>query len=116
MARFLSAALAVALAATVALPTAAAQDGGDHYDQMINAVQERKARSFEQVMTAPGKVQDYMRHTDVDLGFEDPPQVEHKVNPLEDDGEPWTGTQVLFIALGLAAVGGFFLTRKLASR
>lgn len=113
----LSAVLLAALAASA--PSALAQDEGDHLEQMVNAVKERKERSLEQVMTAPAVVQDRMRQTDLDIGM-DGDDRERKSKPVvspfdrEEDDDTWQ----LVVAGSVVLLGGafFVVTRKAAQR
>jgi len=97
-----------------------AQDEGDHYEQMIKSVQDRKERSIDQVMRAPAVVQDSMRHTDFDIGMDEGPDKHKKTDPVvspfdsDDQGDTWQ----LIVAGAVVLLGGgfFFVTRRVSQK
>lgn len=109
------ASLALLLAAT----TAHAQDAGseepDHYEQMIGAVKARRERSLEQVMSAPAKVQDSIRHTDVDIG-DGTRETKPVHSPFERERK--SDTWMILAAAGALLLGAavFVITLRRAQR
>jgi LPXTG-motif cell wall-anchored protein len=101
-------------------PSAWAQDEGDHYDQMIRAVQDRKERSVDQVMRAPAVVQDSLRHTDLDIGMGEDPDKRKKSGPVVSpfDSGDQDDTWQLIVAGAVILLGGgfFFVTRRVSQK
>jgi hypothetical protein len=113
---FVPVALLLLLAAA---SSASAQDTDaeprDHYEQMIDAVQQRRERSLEQVMSAPTKVQDSIRHTDVDIG-----DGTRASKPVQSPFEPERrdDTWMIVTAAGVLLLGGsvFYFTLRRAQQ
>jgi len=120
MRRLVLALLACSVLGGICASTSWAQDEGDHYDQMVKSVQDRKERSIGQVMRAPAVVQDSLRHTDLDIGMDEDADKHKKADPVvspfdsDDQGDTWK----LIVAGAVVLLGGgfFFVTRRVSQK